>query len=460
VVAILASCAVEPLPSTGHLEVFVDTDAPVPGDTDAPVPGDTDAPVPDSFARPLLDSARLEILDDEGRIVARRETALTRGRLLSGLSFTVVPGVRRLRLHATLWLASTGVTEPRAAESVVGWFRLPPSPGEGARRVTAFLPLSGFGTSLGSPEAPAEPEEGNVSSRVGTALLARPTPCRGAPRDGEVCVPGGAFHMGHPRLAALGFASAERRRLVVVRPFFVDAHEVTVAAYRRDGRVFASRWSGRYTGSDPKDHCTFTERPGPHEDLPINCVRWEPARAFCKERGGDLPTEAQFEWLATGLGRALYPWGDAEPTCDDLVFGRGGGSEVPDLRGQPRTCAPATATPRDLIGGVDPVTAPLRRDAVRLGDRAVRDLVGNLREWLRDVYATQDSPCWAPRAPNVFVDPLCEATDIPPDADGLPRAARGAAFFQPAWLAPSAAKGGEYEGARLDIGFRCVRESP
>jgi len=434
---VAAACGPPPL-ALGHFLVYLDTDAPVPGD-----PGGTPA---------LLDSVRLEVLDESDVVLATREVGLQHARLVDGASFTLVPGGRSLRLRATAFLAATGATAPPIGERIVATFGLPPAPLEGERTLTLFLPLG----TLGAPDASATLEEGRPPPRVGSFAGALRTPCRGAPRGSEVCVPGGAFYMGHPAMAALGLSSANHRRLVVVSPFFLDAHEVTVAAYRRDGKVFASRWSGSYAGTDPKDHCTFTEAVGPHENHPVNCVRWEKARELCQAQGGDLPTEAQLEWAASGLGTSIYPWGSAAPTCAELVFGRGGGSAVPDLAGQPRTCVPPGTTARDRIGFPDAVDAPLRADAVRLpGGGVVRDLAGNLREWAVDVFATQEASCWAPRAPNVFVDPRCEVAD--PSVPGGSHATRGTAFYLPAWFAPAAVRSGEVEGAHLDIGFRCAR---
>lgn len=432
--ALALSCRAE-LPPEGHLLVHLDTDAPVPGD-------------PERRA-PLLDSARIEVLDAGGQVVARREVGLDHARLVEGVSFTVT-GVG-LRVRATAWLAATGVTEPRPTESVTTTFALPAPPAEGARPITLFLSLA----TLGARDQVGAPEEGRAAPRVGTFAGAARRGCSGAPRPGEVCVPGGAFYMGHPALGGLGISSADQRRLVVLPPFFLDAHEVTVAAYRRDGKVFASRWSGSYAGTDPKDHCTFTEAPGPHETHPINCVRWEKAREFCQLGGGDLPSEAQLEWAGTALGAGLYPWGSSAPTCADTVFGRGGGSKVGELAAQPRVCPPTSTAPRDLVGFPEPVDGPLRADAVALPTGIVRDLAGNLREWALDRYATEGAPCWAPRAPNVLVSPVCDTVD--PSVTGPAYGTRGTAFYLPAWFAPAGGRFGEVEGAHLDLGFRCAR---
>lgn len=59
-----------------------------------------------------------------------------------------------------------------------------------------------------------------------------------------------------------------------------------------------------------------------HADHPVTETTWAGARAYCVWRGGDLPTEAQWEAAARGTDDRTYPWGSAAPD-DTRVFASG-----------------------------------------------------------------------------------------------------------------------------------------
>jgi len=62
-------------------------------------------------------------------------------------------------------------------------------------------------------------------------------------------------------------------------------------------------------------HATWTaSATGGRENLPINCVNWYEAYAFCIWDGGFLPSEAEWELAAAGGSeQRQYPWGSAAP---------------------------------------------------------------------------------------------------------------------------------------------------
>jgi formylglycine-generating enzyme required for sulfatase activity len=65
--------------------------------------------------------------------------------------------------------------------------------------------------------------------------------------------------------------------------------------------------------SDPA-YATWTAAAGSQESLPINCVNWYEAYAFCIWDGGFLPSEAEQEYAAAGGSQEReYPWGATSP---------------------------------------------------------------------------------------------------------------------------------------------------
>lgn len=181
-----------------------------------------------------------------------------------------------------------------------------------------------------------------------------------------------------------------------VSAFSLDAYEVTVgrfsafvAAYdewRAAGNprvgagahplIAESGWRGEWqlpaTGGELAfdTECseltqTFTTE---NPQLPINCVTWVEAFAFCIWDGARLPTEA--EWEAAAVGGAQerpFPWGTDEPDFTRGAFDcTGDGSAAQD-------CARS-----DILSvGSKPA------GAARWGHQ---DLAGNVWEWVLDWY--------------------------------------------------------------------------
>ena len=251
--------------------------------------------------------------------------------------------------------------------------------------------------------------------------------------DEEVCVRGGAFVMGGVD-SSQGDPSVDAlpERVAFVTSFLMDRYEATVGRFR---------WAfsqGFDTGEFTHDvaYCTLTIPVGPNEQDPMNCITYEGARSLCQWAGGDLPTEAQWEYAASAFGRPFkthYPWGDSRPACSQCVYGRASYLECPkDASG------PAPVTASDNPGGdVTPGPGP-----------TLVDLGGNVSEFAADTFAAYSSNCWL-AAP--LANPACRARGGRPSF-------RGGNFFNgSALLLATYRIPFEHEELSDDVGFRCVR---
>ncbi len=110
------------------------------------------------------------------------------------------------------------------------------------------------------------------------------------------------------------YSSSLTRQPVTVSGFFVDAIEVTVAAYERCVKAGACSSEGLAIppGGPLSGLCNWGAL-GKREH-PINCVTWEQASAYCRHKNKRLPSEEEWEWAARGRARgSVYPWGNELP---------------------------------------------------------------------------------------------------------------------------------------------------
>lgn len=424
--------------SDGQIVLFIDTDAPLAAGPDGPTP--------------LFDRLRIDLFSPGEDVPCAGCTnefevdaaLFAQQRASVGIVPPVgVSGYRaRVRLFRRAFADDAG--EPNADASIDATIALPVVSAGVVSDVTVNLAVDEFGPPRGSPAAPVDPILGRPSrSQVGTWPGAQRIDCAGAAPPGALCVPGGAFWMGTPHPAA--FAPTlffTKPRLVVLAPFYMGASEVTVRTYRAAGRK-ADVWDGSTTGATKQDWCTFTTAPGKFEDYPVNCVSFAAAHDYCASLGGELPTEAQFEYIAGAMSGALFPWGQDEPTCKDAVFARGGYGQFSSVYSP---CMPAVSP-----GGPAPSgSGALDRVAVRGG--AIVDLAGNVGEWTRDLWNTVDEPCW--QRAGVYHDPWC--TTVSPSMGAL-ITYRGGSWVQPATAMESHGRTPLTPAANdIDVGFRCV----
>jgi eukaryotic-like serine/threonine-protein kinase len=166
---------------------------------------------------------------------------------------------------------------------------------------------------------------------------------------GMVLVKGEKFFMGSNDLR--GYANSKPAHPMTVGNFFLDVNEVTNEEYYqfvgRTGLPAPPHWkNGRF-------------KPGT-EKLPVINVSWLDAKAYASWAQKRLPTEAEWEYAARGMGNKIHPWGDDwDPRDANLKeSGRGNPVEVGSYPNGQSWCK-------------------------------VNDLVGNVAEWVGD-------PSWHP----------------------------------------------------------------
>jgi sulfatase modifying factor 1 len=214
--------------------------------------------------------------------------------------------------------------------------------------------------------------------------------------NGDCCarlpVPGGTFYRSYD-----GIDNTNRNYPATVSDFYLDKYEITVGRFRQfveagkgtqlsppaagdgkhpsiDGSGWSSEWNTKLapstgvlmesrlcSGEHPN---TWTNTVGANESKPINCLDWYTAFAFCAWDGGRLPTEAEWNYAASGGDeQRLYPWTgtviDSSYAVYDVDSAQNVGSKSP--KGD--------------------------------GKWGHSDLAGNVSEWNLDWYATYTNPC-------------------------------------------------------------------
>jgi formylglycine-generating enzyme required for sulfatase activity len=131
-------------------------------------------------------------------------------------------------------------------------------------------------------------------------------------------------------------------------------------------------------------HPTWTNAPGPNETLPLSCLPWHLAFAFCAWDGGRLPTEAEWNYAAAGGNEQRdFPWGATAPDASHAVF---------ECNGDGSAAGECTSADILSVGSRSPLG-----DGKSWGDGAPADLAGSMWEWTLDSANFTDC-CGAPYA--------------------------------------------------------------
>jgi formylglycine-generating enzyme required for sulfatase activity len=148
-------------------------------------------------------------------------------------------------------------------------------------------------------------------------------------------VPGGEFELG-ALSANLDTRDEQPVRRVAMSPFYLGRREVSLAQYSE----------GTNTST-----------------LPVVGLTAQQAEAWCAKHGLALPTEAQWEYAASGAENRVFPWGDtwSQERCNAKGGGADGFNEL---------------APIDSFG------------ALGASWCGVENLAGNVSEWCRGTYAS------------------------------------------------------------------------
>lgn len=140
-----------------------------------------------------------------------------------------------------------------------------------------------------------------------------------ATEPGMLVVGGGRFTMGRDK----GEINERPSHKVHVDTFAMDRTEVSANDFAEFLNAAGNADAIYFT---PDEHATvviaptdggrqetrFSARPG-YERYPANNISWEGADAYCRWRGKNLPSEAEWEKAARGIDKRLFPWGNRNP---------------------------------------------------------------------------------------------------------------------------------------------------
>jgi formylglycine-generating enzyme required for sulfatase activity len=267
-------------------------------------------------------------------------------------------------------------------------------------------------------EQPTEPEATQSKPEPTQKVTVEPseTPSPTAPPQptapplpvGMVLAPAGTFNMG-----SAAFLDTQPVHSVTLDAFYIDQFEVVIDQYHQCVAAGACTDPGRRS-SDTRGR--YYDDPA-FGSFPVDNISWQQAANFCKWQDKRLPTEAEWEYAATGGDGRAYPWGNAFDS----------------------SLVPTNADDTAAVGSFPSNASPF----------GAEDMAGNVLEWVSDWYAHDfyaSSPADNPTGPN----------------SGTRKVMRGGAFGNPDPTIYLAARrfSRPPSSGDVDIGFRCVMAVP
>ncbi len=149
-----------------------------------------------------------------------------------------------------------------------------------------------------------------------------------------------------------------------------------------------------------KPYSTWTGAPGTQETLPINCVNWYEAYAFCIWDGAFLPSKAEWAYAAAGGDeQRLYPWGWVDPGSSNhyAIYG---------------CLYPNGPSATALVPGEGVCTGlknipPVGTATLGAGRWGQLDLTGEVAQWTVDDRPSYYTPC-----PDCAYEPCADCASI------------------------------------------------
>jgi formylglycine-generating enzyme required for sulfatase activity len=281
-------------------------------------------------------------------------------------------------------------------------------------------------------------------------------------------VPGGTFYRSYD-----GVDNTDMSHPATVADFYLDKYEITVGRFRAfvnagmgtqanppaagagahpliPGSGWDSTWNTNLPANTPSltasltattTRCgsfgsppTWTDTAGSNESNPISCIDWYAAFAFCAWDGGRLPTEAEWNYAASGGSeQRYYPWSSPPASttidasyavyCDDADFIAG-------------SCVVQNVGSKSPKGD---------------GKWGQADLGGNVLEWTLDYFFGYQVPC----------DNCADLNNVIILGNSRRRVIRGGSCTEVASALQSATRNDVFLGVptTTDSGVRCVRPS-
>ena len=227
-----------------------------------------------------------------------------------------------------------------------------------------------------------------------------------------ITIPAGEFLMGNPE--GKGRDDERPQRSVYLDEFAIDQVEVTNERY-----MAFVKYTGHRNPPNPYGTGPLTSING-IEQLPVVQTTWYDAKAYCSWAKKRLPTEAEWEKAARGTDGRLYPWGNEPTTAKRANFDREWDDEHT----------------LHAVGSLPDGDSPY----------GVKDMAGNVREWVSDWYDAD----YYQHAPN--------RNPQGPDKKGVVRSIRGGSWHSPASDIRTTARGrGGFALQTHGTGFRCAR---